>query len=303
MTSIKCEYCDAELKNKKCYNQHLKGNKKCLAIRGIKSEESYSCDKCGKSFVSKLGHKNHTSKCTNDTFESKMELAQKENFKLKQELDKLKNQLARSQIKEKKVENRTNFIINNGNMNLYSLTINVHAVDIHLLNSKKHLFTVDQFQYPVKGIAQFLSETVLNRDPFPNYVCVDEKEQEYMFLNDKGLYEMDKNGQKLLTLFCVSIRSDVYTLEDKLEGKVGKYNFDGMKHAKEMLSYIIYDYYEDNEETDDFEYQCEEFKRNSYIEMRGKVIGNLIVPKCSRSMLPARLVGTKKIEDLSSLML
>jgi hypothetical protein len=62
MELIKCEFCDKKLASKLSLENHIKGAKYCLKIRG-ESYENFECQLCGKKFSSKCNLQSHQKTC------------------------------------------------------------------------------------------------------------------------------------------------------------------------------------------------------------------------------------------------
>ncbi len=77
---MECQFCKNVFSTKTSLNNHQKTAKYCLKLRDVKSETSYKCDGCGKTFSRSYHLQRHQKQCkSNDiVFDLESKLAQAE---------------------------------------------------------------------------------------------------------------------------------------------------------------------------------------------------------------------------------
>jgi hypothetical protein len=246
-----CKFCKKEYKTLSTLTYHQKNTKSCIEIQERIKNENHICEYCDKEFTSKKLVNQHLEHCKNKReamigikFEKEIEKIKSEYHinlnKLKNEIDKLKNEL---EFKDKliakyekenedyrKLLTRPTTVVNNRNNN-YQVQYN------HFVQTTEPL-TTDMLSNKIKGITkeemdQFnlkrIEESVSDKlsDIFQDFTFCTDLARKIVAVKkeDQTIEKMhiDKFINKCLELGIPDIRKFIDSLVDHITDKLGSY--------------------------------------------------------------------------------
>jgi hypothetical protein len=207
MTSILCNFCNYEFKNKSSLNYHQKNTKYCLEIQG-KTQNNFKCDTCDKFLSSKNKLENHKQICSvkkiNEQKEKDEELKEKDKLiiKLKIQNENYEKHLEeyKQQIKDlqEKLANRSTTTNNTTNN-----TLNIASfIDFNDIERAKNMIennlNINHVVDGQKGLARFVKDIFLTDENGKlTYLCTDTSRHIFKYKDSEGEIKRDVEAKKL----------------------------------------------------------------------------------------------------------
>jgi hypothetical protein len=238
---MECEFCKNKFTTKTSLNSHQKTAKYCLDIRKTKSEISYNCNKCGKTFNRECNRNRHLDICnTNNSLydlqknltECKTILGEKENYiiELKSQIqkyekqirelqDKLEN-LAKTAINRPTTTNTTNSNTNNI-LNLAPLDMDVLTEKFKTVINEK--MTEEHLLEGQEGLAKLLASCFTHEDGRKLIICSDTSRGVWKSLDKDGNIIKDMKANKIakkIEPIAISKADIIIDLDEKKRKKV-----------------------------------------------------------------------------------
>ena len=212
MTDLECDFCSKLFSSLSSLNYHKKTAKYCLLIQNVESESKNSCEYCNKEFVSKHVTLKHLSTCK----EYIKIQNQKENFKLKEELESLKKEteskieLLRKENYELKRE-KYYFEIK---YNHYKEQVDKRIEEVNSLQNRIERLATKSIEKPTISNTNNNTSTIVNNlNTFHTQEYINNKIEDTF--NDKYIHDGPKSLAQYVTDHIITVNGElIYICSD-----------------------------------------------------------------------------------------
>ena len=214
---MKCDFCGNEFSNKQNLNAHQTKTKYCLKIQNKSPCNEYTCDSCGKIFLSNTTLRRHKTNCSSlnlvTNLNKKINELTERNILLEERCKILSEQLSKS---EHRYDTLSLSAIKRPNTSTKNVQINNYIKNMNPLlssdiTSNIQNLTLEHHVKGVEGYAEYALEF-----PFKNkIVCVDVQRNKIKYKNEEGDIIEDIGFRKMMIKLCDSLKDRSFNLSQE----------------------------------------------------------------------------------------